>query len=56
VKTSLRWFAVALFLTTISVPALMATSPDGSPTGPPPIKHASPPDGNPWPHMTGGRR
>jgi hypothetical protein len=53
VKLNLRWLAVALLLTTISIPAtLMAT--DGDPDGPPPVfRHPSPmptdgdPDGPP---------
>jgi hypothetical protein len=53
VKMSPRWLAVALLLTTFSVPGtLMATTgsgPDGNPSGPPPIVYPSPvpTDGNP---------
>jgi hypothetical protein len=51
VKMNLGWLAVALLLTTISLPAtLMATDgPDGDPNGPPPVfRHPSvPPDGDP---------
>jgi hypothetical protein len=53
VKMNPGWLAVALFLTTISVPiTLMATTgsgPDGNPSGPPPIVFPTPqsPDGNP---------
>ena len=47
-KMNLRWLAVALFLTTISLPAVLMA--DDQPTPPPPIvQHPSPgpTDGNP---------
>lgn len=51
-KMSLRWLAVALFLTTLSVPRTLKAaveSPDGNPIGPPPIVFppSHPADGNP---------
>jgi len=53
VKMNLRWLAVALLLTTISLPAtLLADSNPNSPAPPVVHKPGLPPDGNPWPHMT----
>lgn len=58
-KMTLRLLAVALVLTSISVPAsllaMTASGPDGNPNGPSPITRRSqmPNDGNPFPHMNG---
>jgi hypothetical protein len=56
VKMNRRWLAVALLLTSISIPATLFANTDGNRIGsPPPILHHPsplPPDGNPWPHMT----
>ena len=51
-KMNLRWLAVALLLTTISLPAtLLAASKSDSPAPPVVHKPMLPPDGNPWPRV-----
>jgi hypothetical protein len=57
VKMNRSWLAVALLLTTISLPAtLLAKDKSDGPAKPVVHKPVLSPDGNPFPHMIGGRR